>query len=162
MAEWNDDTRRGGPRLGLAPPPAGIGSPAPGTGTVLLVEDDDATRRAVALLLLARRMRIVEAADLEAARTALDAGAVDLLLLDLQLGHEDGLALVPHARRATPACGIIAMSGMARERVAPRLAAAGILSFLAKPFGPEELDEALSAAWHPWQGRRGSADPLRG
>lgn len=107
-------------------------------------------------------MRIVEATDLASARAALDAVAVDVLLLDLQLGCEDGLAVVPHARRASPRCAIVAMSGMARERVAPRLAAAGIRSFLAKPFGTEELDEALSVAWSPREGRRGSTDPVRG
>ncbi len=61
---------------------------------MLVVDDDPALRLLCRVNLELEGYRVVEAGDLDAARAAVEAG-VDAILLDVHLGNEDGLALLP-------------------------------------------------------------------
>ncbi|GGI04537.1 HAMP domain-containing protein [Egicoccus halophilus] len=74
---------------------------------VLVVEDDPTARLAVAeLLRRAEAIEVVEAEDADSARTALDAGDVDLVVLDLGLGEGTGLSLLEELRRSEELAGL--------------------------------------------------------
>jgi two-component system, OmpR family, KDP operon response regulator KdpE len=66
---------------------------------VLLVEDDVATRDAVARNLEAHGFRVTESGDVAEALRRWDAERPDLILLDLGLPDLDGSAVVRHVRR---------------------------------------------------------------
>jgi two-component system KDP operon response regulator KdpE len=120
------------------------GGPAAGP-TILIVEDDDETRRALVRELIARRYRIDEAGD---GRTALERWGLrrpDLVLLDLGLPDLDGLEIVKRIRReaTTP---IVILSGRYEEREKVEALERGADDYVTKPFGVDELNARLRLA----------------
>ncbi|MBI2393812.1 MAG: response regulator [Deltaproteobacteria bacterium] len=79
------------------------------TPRVLLVDDDPALRRAlVRLLSLGADVTVVESRERAEQQLALheaghETGAFDVVLSDVDLGGDDGLALAAHVQRAHPA-----------------------------------------------------------
>jgi two-component system KDP operon response regulator KdpE len=118
---------------------------APGAAAhLLLVEDDEATRTAVARNLEAHGYRITDAADGGAAFRAWDAERPDLVLLDLGLPDLDGADIVRRIRRdaATP---ILILTARAAERDKVAALDAGADDYVTKPFGMEELRARVAA-----------------
>jgi two-component system KDP operon response regulator KdpE len=111
---------------------------------VLLVEDDAATRDAVATNLRAHGYRIATAGDVADALRAWDAERPDLILLDLGLPDLDGTAVVRHVRRdaTTP---IVILSARADERDKVACLEAGADDYVTKPFGMDELRARIGA-----------------
>ncbi|HLX34370.1 MAG TPA: response regulator transcription factor [Candidatus Limnocylindrales bacterium] len=113
--------------------------------TILVVEDDGETRRALARELSVRGYQIVEAPD---GRTAMDRWGVrrpDLVLLDLGLPDIDGLDLVRRIRReaGTP---IVILSGRYEEREKVEALERGADDYVTKPFGVDELNARIRVA----------------
>jgi two-component system, OmpR family, KDP operon response regulator KdpE len=111
---------------------------------VLLVEDDDATRRSVAANLVAHGYRVHEAADVRTAMGDWEASRPDVILLDLGLPDADGLVLIRRVRRdaTTP---ILVLS--ARDTEPDKVSAldAGADDYVTKPFGLPELRARIGA-----------------
>jgi two-component system, OmpR family, KDP operon response regulator KdpE len=111
---------------------------------ILVIEDDDVTRSAVAGNLVAHDYDVEEAADAGAGLRAWDACRPDLILLDLGLPDRDGLAVIRHVRReaATP---ILVLS--ARGQEADKIGAldAGADDYVTKPFGIGEVRARIAA-----------------
>jgi DNA-binding response OmpR family regulator len=101
---------------------------------LLLVEDDAATRNAVARNLEAHGFRVEVAGDAAEAMRRLDAGRPDLVLLDLGLPDLDGSVVVRHIRRdgTTP---ILILSARADERDKVATLESGADDYVTKPFG---------------------------
>jgi two-component system KDP operon response regulator KdpE len=112
---------------------------------ILLVEDDGATRTAVARNLEAHGFRVTTSEDVAGALRAWDAERPDLILLDLGLPDLDGTAVVRHVRRdaTTP---ILILSARADERVKVVTLEAGADDYVTKPFGMDELRARIGAA----------------
>jgi len=113
--------------------------------TVLIVEDDEATRQAVARDLRLRGYRVQEAAD---GRSALEIWAMrrpDVIVLDLGLPDMDGARIIRRIRReaSTP---ILVLSIRSDERGKVEALDAGADDFVTKPVGMAELDARLRAA----------------
>jgi two-component system, OmpR family, KDP operon response regulator KdpE len=111
---------------------------------ILLVEDDAATRIAVARNLEAHGFRVATADDVAAALRALDAERPDLILLDLGLPDLDGSAVVRHVRRdaTTP---ILVLSARTDERIKVATLEAGADDYVTKPFSMDELRARIGA-----------------
>jgi two-component system KDP operon response regulator KdpE len=111
---------------------------------ILLVEDDVATRAAVARNLEAHGFRVTESGDVADALRRWDAERPDLILLDLGLPDLDGGAVVRHVRRdaTTP---ILILSARADERVKVASLEAGADDYVTKPFGMDELRARIGA-----------------
>ena len=62
---------------------------------MLVVDDDPSLRLLCRVNLELEGYRVVEAESVESARTALEEETVDAILLDVHLGGDDGLALLP-------------------------------------------------------------------
>ena len=62
--------------------------------SVLLVEDDAATRHAIATFLRGHGHDVIEADDAASAILAWDAGRPDLVVLDLGLPDRDGVSVI--------------------------------------------------------------------
>ena len=65
------------------------------TTTVLVVDDDPSLRLLCRVNLELEGYAVVEAGSIHEAEEALSDGAVDVVLLDLHLGNEQGIALIP-------------------------------------------------------------------
>lgn len=114
--------------------------------TILIVEDDQETRRAVARELGARGYRIEEAQDGHSALRRWEARRPDLVLLDLGLPDMDGLQIVRRLRRDSATTPIVILSGHYDERAKVVALEQGADDFVTKPFGVEELNARLRVA----------------
>jgi two-component system, OmpR family, KDP operon response regulator KdpE len=116
-----------------------------GGPVLLVVEDDDETRRVLIREVQSRGYRVDEAAD---GRTAIERWALrrpDLVLLDLGLPDMDGLDLIRRFRReaTTP---IVILSGRYEEREKVEALERGADDYVTKPFGVDELHARLRVA----------------
>ena len=112
--------------------------------TVLLVEDDGATRTEVARNLTAHDFRVLEAATAAEALSAWERDRPDLLLVDLGLPDRDGISIVRHVRReaTTP---ILVVSARGEEQTKVDALEAGADDYLTKPYGSAELHARIRA-----------------
>ena len=117
-----------------------------GTGTILLVEDEDMVR-AVAERALARQGYTVLTADNgEAALELLEhSGRPDLLVSDVVMPTMDGPTMVRHVRERYPNLPVLFMSGYAEEQLRRSIDIDNV-AFLPKPFSVQQLAEAARAA----------------
>lgn len=112
--------------------------------TVLLVEDDDATRVALSRDLAAHGYRVEVAADGQAALARWGARRPDAVLLDLGLPDMDGIAVIRRIRREalTP---ILVVSARGSEATKVEALELGADDYVTKPFGMAELHARLRA-----------------
>jgi CheY-like chemotaxis protein len=123
---------------------------------VLLVEDEEPNRallRAVLARASGDRLRnvvLVEAGDLATAKRVLANRHVDLVLLDVRLPDGNGLTLIPdEASRdeRSPTFVVLSASVLPTERATA--IASGAAGFLAKPYRPAELIDAVANLLQP-------------
>ncbi len=117
----------------------------------ILVADDNATNRMVLKALL-ETMRGLEAEFVENGRQALEAveaGAYDIVLMDVHMPVMDGLAATRAIRALpSPKCGvaIVAVSAEAMPEQVREILAAGMDAHVAKPLRPDNLFLAMEQA----------------
>jgi two-component system phosphate regulon response regulator OmpR len=110
----------------------------PAASRVLIVEDDRQVRETVAEYLGAHGYEVSEAADGAAMRQALKAGTPQLVLLDVRLPGEDGLALARWLReRHDVAIIMLTAAGEVIDRVVGL--EVGADDYIGKPFDLREL-----------------------
>jgi len=115
-----------------------------GGAHLLLVEDDEPTRRSVVANLAAHGYRVVEAGDVASALRSWDAERPDLILLDLGLPDGDGGSVVRRVRReSTTPILVLSARGAERDKVAAL--EAGADDYVTKPFGLAELRARVAA-----------------
>ncbi len=144
--------------------------------SLLLVEDDEATRRFLADNLEADGFRVFGAAGVDEALRAVEARAPGILVVDLGLEGPSGLELVDRVRaadgistRVDPGVPVIVLTGRCGEADRLRSFARGADDHLCKPFLYPELLARIRALLRRAEGRprRGvlrvgelSVDPL--
>jgi CheY-like chemotaxis protein len=113
--------------------------------TILLVEDDPVVRHVVRLLLELEGDSVLEAKDGDDALTILDAyqGEIDLLLTDVMMPGLSGAEVCDRVREGRPGLPTLFISGFYPEAVFPDQRLPEGSAFLAKPFMPEELIDAV-------------------
>jgi two-component system, OmpR family, KDP operon response regulator KdpE len=112
---------------------------------ILLVEDDESLRLALALTLRARGHHVVDVGGGNAAATSIEHHSFDIVVLDLGLPDMDGVDLIRHIRvgRDVP---IIVLSARRDEVDKVRALDAGADDYMTKPFGVDELLARVRAA----------------
>ncbi len=133
---------------------------APDGPEVLLVEDDEPTRRMVAANLGARGYRVAEAPDGESALLRWEQRRPDLVIVDLGLPGISGLAVI-HRIRTDGATPILVLSARDQERDKVAALDAGADDYLTKPFGVAELHARLRAALRRSLGPAAAGDEIR-
>jgi DNA-binding response OmpR family regulator len=105
---------------------------------VLAVDDDPTIREAIADYLGQHEFRVTAVADGQAMQMVLADDVVDLLVLDLKLRGEDGMALARRVRDES-AIPIIMLTGRSEEPDRVMGLELGADDYLTKPFSPREL-----------------------
>ena len=116
-----------------------------GSGTVLLVEDDQDLRRLTSEILQASGYTVVEAADPLEALTVCDRPdlIIDLLLTDMVMPAMRGPELAVLLAETRPGLRVLFMSGYTEESGGPAQAGGPARAFLQKPFTPHDLTRAV-------------------
>jgi DNA-binding response OmpR family regulator len=120
-------------------------APGPRGPVVLLVDDDDAIRRAVGAGLELEGFRVVKASGGRAALAANESVRPAVILLDLAMPDLDGLEVLAALRDAGDDVPVCVLS--ARDEVEDRVRGlqAGADDYIVKPFAIEEVTARLQA-----------------
>jgi CheY-like chemotaxis protein len=110
--------------------------------TVLLVEDHEPSRKALATLLKARQYEVSTAASLADARALTAHRQFDVLISDIGLPDGTGFDLMKEMRQQGDIRGI-ALTGYGMEEDVDRSLEAGFRVHLTKPIVAQSLDKAL-------------------
>ena len=111
---------------------------------LLLVEDEDIIRAAMARWLVAAGYCADEASTGEEGLEKLGQGGYDLLLVDLGMPGIDGFEFLRRAREIDSRAGVLLITGYGSTETAMHAIDVGVQGFLMKPFPPEELTIAVS------------------
>jgi DNA-binding response OmpR family regulator len=129
--------------------------------TIMVVEDDDATREFLADNLAADSYGVVTASSGRQALNLLEVKECDLLLLDVMLPDASGYELCRRlrtadgiAQRIDPDLPVIMLSGRTSETDRVRGFARGADDYVPKPFHYPELAARISAVLRRSRGRR--------
>lgn len=105
----------------------------------MLVVDDDASIRLLCRLNLELEgWRVLEAATLQHAREELDANAVDVVVLDVHVGMDNGLEFLHELRRDRPDVKVAMLTG------SERIGDVGSDGVIPKPFTIEQLTTTVA------------------
>lgn len=113
-----------------------------GTGTILLVEDEDPVRLFAARALRSKGYEVLEARSGESALDMLadaDMPGIDLLITDVVMPGIDGPTLVRRVRSSRPDLPVICISGYSEDALRQRVVGTQGISFLPKPFSLKQL-----------------------
>ena len=105
---------------------------------VLVVDDDPLIRAVVADYLAEHQFRVTTVADGEAMLAAIADDVVDMVVLDVRLGRDDGMALARRLREES-AIPIIMLTGRREEADRVMGLELGADDYVTKPFSPREL-----------------------
>jgi CheY-like chemotaxis protein len=121
------------------------------TRRILVVEDDASSRELLRDWLEGEDYEVVAADSLAAARAALAASAPDAVLLDVQLGGEDGLELVRGMRREPPLreVPVIAVTASVIPTHREKIFEAGCNALVSKPVNFRQLRGELDRWLRP-------------
>lgn len=117
---------------------------------VLLVDDDEDTRRVLSTLLEAQGAKTQTAASVAEARRVLTDSTPDVIITDIAMPGEDGYALLrycrahplPQKRKVT----VLALTAYAGEQARDRVMRAGFNGYLSKPLDPAAVSRTIAAS----------------
>jgi two-component system OmpR family response regulator len=111
---------------------------------ILIVDDHRDIRDLLARYLARNGYRVSTAEGSAAARRLLETGAIELVVLDVMMPGEDGLALCRHLR-ATSELPVILLTAMAEDTDRVIGLEMGADDYVTKPFNPRELLARIKA-----------------
>lgn len=145
----------------------GIESSLPLEGlSILTVDDEQDSLLLLAVILETEGANVTTVMSTQAALQVLSSEQPDLLISDIAMPDEDGLALIRTVRALGQAQGgvvpAIALSALAPELYESECLAAGFQGYVAKPFDPQVLIAAiLNVLTVPFEPQRSFASRLK-
>lgn len=138
-------TLRGGSAAVLRPP---LCAPADDAAHLLIVDDDRRIRVLLSRFLTEQGYRVTTAGDVTTARAFLRSLAFDLIVLDVMMPDENGLAFAARLRGESGDCAQVPILMLtartdAKERVEGF--EAGVDDYLGKPYEPRELSLRIAS-----------------
>jgi CheY-like chemotaxis protein len=118
-----------------------------GTGTILVVDDEEVVRRMARLALGRCGYQVLVAENGKEALQLLRGrrGRIDLVILDLTMPVIDGEAALPEIRRIDPVAKVILSSGFSEAEATERFRGQNLHGFLQKPYAAAMLAEQVRA-----------------
>lgn len=118
----------------------------PTSPTVHVVDDDDAVRQALALLISTVGLRVVTWAHPEEFLAGFDRASVGAIVLDLRMPGLSGLSVIERLRQLGADQPVVMLTGHGTVDLCRRAFKAGAVEFFEKPVGDDQLLEALNLA----------------
>lgn len=118
-------------------------APQPYEWSALVVDDDAGIRQSLRLCLETGGGRAFGVATASGALEALERSNFDVVLLDLWLGAESGLDLIPEILKRRPGVAIIVVTAFATLETAVHAMRIGAVDYLPKPFTPEQVRHSV-------------------
>ena len=115
-------------------------------GRILIADDHDALRRALARALTEAGHEVDEAPNGNFAIERLHEGPFDVVLSDLKMGGSDGLDVLRSAKALHPAAAVILMTAFGSVGTAVEAMKIGAFDYVQKPFEIEEMELKIEKA----------------
>lgn len=110
---------------------------------ILVVDDDPIVLHSCVRILESSGYNIVTATRVKEAMEILEQQNFSLMLVDIKMPEEDGLALIKKAREKGYPIPILVMSGFPTNETIRSSIESGAHAFISKPFTPDELAEEV-------------------
>ncbi len=120
---------------------------------LFVIDDEPSLRRTLRTALESMGHHVAEAASGVAALALLQRQAFDLAFLDLRLGRDSGLDVLPELLKAAPGLGVVMVTAYASINSAVEAMRRGAFDYLPKPYTPDQLRVVLDR-WQLVQGLR--------
>ncbi|MCK4693586.1 MAG: sigma-54-dependent Fis family transcriptional regulator, partial [Anaerolineales bacterium] len=116
------------------------------TATVLIVDDEETARSFISEALKDAGYEAIEAGNLAEAHKVVDAGAADIVLLDVMLPDGSGLTLLDRLSMENPSPPVILITAFGEVDTAVEAMKKGAQDFLQKPLDLDRLLQAVERA----------------
>jgi len=113
---------------------------------ILIVDDDDALRESLEMILASEGYTVTTACSGDQALERTEEVPLDLVLCDVRMPGLDGFELLPQISRKLPGVPIVMMSAYGSEDLAIEAMKLGAYDYVAKPFQPSEIILTLRKA----------------
>jgi len=113
---------------------------------ILIADDHDALRRALARALVDAGHEVEEAPNGNFAIERLHEGSFDVVLSDLKMGGSDGLDVLRSAKALHPSAAVILMTAFGSVGTAVEAMRIGAFDYVQKPFEIEEMEIKIGKA----------------
>ena len=113
---------------------------------VLIVDDERNIRKTLAVCLQGLGCEVIETGTPAAALEALARSACDLAFVDLRLGKDSGLDLLPRLLAERPGLDVVIITAWATFDTAVEAIKRGARDYLPKPFTPVQIGRVVDAA----------------
>ncbi len=110
---------------------------------VLIIDDDLGIRETLGTALQTQGHRVETASSRAAAEKKLRLESFEVAFLDLRLGSENGLDLLPDLLRLSPRLAVIVITAYSSIESAVQAIHLGAFDYLAKPFKPAQIAQVL-------------------
>ncbi len=112
----------------------------------VVADDERSIRLFLKRLLEAKSYKVLEASTGDEALDILSRGPADVLIADLRMPGAPPEDLIRRARETVPGLGVVVITAYPSDSAVVGCMRAGAVRFLIKPFGSEELLNAVSSA----------------
>lgn len=110
---------------------------------VLIIDDEESIGKTTSILMGGMGHEAVCATNSAAALRELDKAPFEVVFLDLKLGAENGLALLPELLKSNPQMDVVVCTAYASIETAVEAMRLGAADYLPKPFTPEQVRQVL-------------------
>ncbi len=107
--------------------------------TILVVDDEEAMSRTLELMLRKANYDVVSSDSIGAARQALNEREIDLVIVDLRLGDENGIDLIRLVKQSYPDTESILLTAYGTIESSVEAMQAGACDYITKPFSNHEF-----------------------
>ncbi len=122
--------------------------------TIVVIEDDPLVNATVKDILSAKYNRVVSFLDANQAQNDLHLVGPDLILLDIFLGHYNGLDILENLRKQGFTMPVIMMTAFSDIKMAVRAMKLGAEDFIVKPLDLEQLEVSVERSLKNYDLRR--------
>ncbi|MBR9855430.1 MAG: sigma-54-dependent Fis family transcriptional regulator [Algicola sp.] len=113
---------------------------------ILIIEDDIAFCQMLQKFLTKNGFAVSISYSIKEAEDLLAKSSFDIILSDVRLPKGNGVTLLPHVKRDSPATQVILMTGYAEVKTAVNAIKKGAFDYISKPFTPEEILSVIKDA----------------
>lgn len=106
---------------------------------ILIIDDESSIRKTLTYCLAAEGHTVIAVSNADDAAEEIGRLSCDMAFLDLRLGDEDGMRLIPRLLSVSPWTRIVVITAHASIETAVQAIRDGAVDYIAKPFTPDQV-----------------------